>query len=623
MDTARLSRFVSGLWDDEIVPQLVEYIRIPNKSPMFDKDWVAHGYMDAAVKLMETWARSKLSQLPGATLEVVRLEGRTPLIYIEVPGQGDDTVMLYGHLDKQPEMTGWADGLGPWTPVLKGDKLYGRGGADDGYAIFGSLAALLALHEQGIPHARCVVMIEACEESGSYDLPFYVDHLAARIGSPSLVVCLDSGCGNYDQLWLTTSLRGMTGGNLSVQVLEEGVHSGDASGVVPSSFRILRELLSRLEDPATGQIKPKELYVEIPAQRVEQAKLSAEVLGADIYDKFPWVEGMQPVTHDLAELVLNRTWRPQLAVTGIGGIPPLESAGNVLRPQTSVKLSLRVPPTLNGTKAGEFVKQLLEKDPPYGAKVSFTLEKDGSGWNAPALSPWLEQAVSDASQNYFGAPATYMGEGGSIPFMGMLGEKFPKAQFLITGVLGPHSNAHGPNEFLHIPTGKKVSMVVAEVVARQHQQGSKAIAPSSDQEHGHRLAGRQLGADPPSRRRSVLRGRPRPGRGGHPAGQQDVRSGPDPGRGGAGHAPLRREQGAGDPRQIRTVGGLRHRLGDDRPPADQQGERRGAAGQRGAVAGPAGTGRSAGSPAATGRARDRRAGAGENLVRTQQIRSPA
>jgi acetylornithine deacetylase/succinyl-diaminopimelate desuccinylase-like protein len=474
MDTARLSRYVSGLWDDEIVPQLVEYIRIPNKSPMFDKEWAAHGYMDAAVRLMEAWARSKLSQLPGATLEVVRLEGRTPLIYIDVPGQGGDTVMLYGHLDKQPEMTGWAEGLGPWTPVIRGDKLYGRGGADDGYAIFGSLAALLALHEQGIPHARCVVMIEACEESGSYDLPFYVDHLAARIGSPSLVVCLDSGCGNYDQLWLTTSLRGMTGGNLTVQVLEEGVHSGDASGVVPSSFRILRELLSRLEDPATGMIKPQELYVDIPPQRIEQAKLSAEVLGEDIYDKFPWVDGMQPVTHDLAELVLNRTWRPQLAVTGIGGIPPLESAGNVLRPQTSVKLSLRVPPTLNGTRAGEFLKQLLEKDPPYGAKVTFVLEKDGSGWNAPQLSPWLEQAVSDASRNYFGAPATYMGEGGSIPFMGMLGEKFPQAQFLITGVLGPHSNAHGPNEFLHIPTGKKVSMVVAEVVARHHQQGSKA-----------------------------------------------------------------------------------------------------------------------------------------------------
>jgi acetylornithine deacetylase/succinyl-diaminopimelate desuccinylase-like protein len=387
MDTSRLTRYISDLWDAEIVPQLMDYIRIPNKSPMFDKDWVAHGHMDAAVKLMETWARTKLPALPGATLEVVRLEGRTPLIYIEVPGQNDDTVVLYGHLDKQPEMTGWSEGLGPWIPVLKGDKLYGRGGADDGYAIFGSLAALLALQEQGIPHARCVILIEACEESGSYDLPYYVDHLASRIGNPSLVVCLDSGCGNYEQLWLTTSLRGMTGGELTVQVLEEGVHSGDASGVVPSSFRILRELLSRLEDPETGRIKPKELYAEIPQQRIDQANVSAGVLGKEIYTKFPFVDGMHPVTEDLTELVLNRTWRPQLAVTGAEGMPPLDSAGNVLRPKTAVKLSLRVPPTLNGAKAGEFVKQLLEKDPPYGAKVSFKLEKDGSGWNAPQLSP--------------------------------------------------------------------------------------------------------------------------------------------------------------------------------------------------------------------------------------------
>ena len=476
MDTARLSGFIGGLWDDEIVPQLVEYIRIPNKSPMFDARWAEHGYMDQAVALLERWARGKLASLEGATLEVVRLPGRTPLIYIDVPATlagCDETVVLYGHLDKQPEMTGWADGLGPWTPVIKGDKLYGRGGADDGYAMFGSLSALLALAEQGVPHARCVILIEACEESGSYDLPHYVDHLAARIGNPSLVVCLDSGCGNYDQLWLTTSLRGMTGGELTVQVLEEGVHSGDASGVVPSSFRVLREILSRLEDPATGRIKPEELYVEIPPQRIEQARRSTEVLGEAVYDKFPFVEGMQPVTKDLVELVLNRTWRPQLAVTGIGGMPALESAGNVLRPFTAVKLSLRVPPTLNGAKAGRFLKELLEKDPPYGAKVSFKLEKDGSGWNAPQLSPWLEQAVAEASEHYFGAPATYMGEGGSIPFMGMLGEKFPQAQFLITGVLGPHSNAHGPNEFLHIPTGKKVSMVVAEVVARHGQQARR------------------------------------------------------------------------------------------------------------------------------------------------------
>jgi len=418
---------------------------------------------------------------------VVRLEGRTPLIYIDVPatGAGDDCVLLYGHLDKQPEMTGWAAHLGPWKPVIEGDRLYGRGGADDGYSLFGSLAAIMALKEQGLPHARCVVMIEACEESGSYDLPYYVDHLAERIGKPSLVVCLDSGCGNYDQLWLTTSLRGLTGGNLTVKVLEEGVHSGDASGIVASSFRILRQLLSRLEDEVTGKIKPQELYVEIPAQRLAQAQRTAQVLGDAVYSKFPFVSGMRPLEMDPAELVLNRTWRPALSVTGMGGMPPLDSAGNVLRPFTAVKLSLRLPPTLEGDAAGTLLKRLLERDPPYGCKVEFALEKATSGWNAPALAPWLEASIDAASREFFGPPPAYNGEGGSIPFMGMLGEKFPGAQFLITGVLGPHSNAHGPNEFLHIPTGKHVSMSVARVIADHYRASEQGLTSGVAASAGH------------------------------------------------------------------------------------------------------------------------------------------
>ena len=470
MDTAKIDRYVAGKWDDEIVPQLVEYIRIPNKSPMFDKDWVAHGYMEDAVKLMETWARAQ--RIPGMQLEVVRLEGRTPLIFIEIPASGpetgNDTVLLYGHLDKQPEMTGWDSDLGPWKPVIKGDKLFGRGGADDGYAIFGSLAAIQALQDQGLPHARCVVLVEACEESGSYDLPAYVDHLAARIGKPSLVVCLDSGCGNYEQLWCTTSLRGMAGGNFSVKVLSEGVHSGDASGIVPSSFRILRELISRLEDETTGRIKVEGLFVDIPPERREQAAKVAGVLGTEVYDKFPFLPGMKPMADDLTELVLNRTWRPALSVTGADGLPPLDSAGNVLRPHTAVKLSLRLPPTLEGRRGGEILTDLLLRDPPYGAQVELSLEKASSGWNAPALSPWLSGSIEAASQAAFGKPAMYMGEGGTIPFMGMLGEKFPGAQFMITGVLGPHSNAHGPNEFLHIPMGKRVTACVARVIADHH-----------------------------------------------------------------------------------------------------------------------------------------------------------
>ena len=462
---AGLKGFIDRLWDAEVTPTLVDYIRIPNKSPAFDADWAKHGHMDKAVELLEAWARRKIEALEGATLEVIRLEGRTPLILIDVPGQGSDCVLLYGHLDKQPEMTGWSEGLGPWTPVIKGDKLYGRGGADDGYAMFGALSALLALREAGEAHARCVILIEACEESGSPDLPYYVDHLGQRLGDPSLVVCLDSGCGDYERMWLTTSLRGLMAGALTVQVLDEGVHSGDASGVVPSSFRILRQLLSRLEDPDTGMMLPLDLYAEVPAQRAAQAKTAAEVLGDEIYAKFPFVPGMAPVTPDLPELVLNRTWRPTLSVIGIDGVPAMGSAGNVLRPFTSAKLSIRLPPTLQAKGAAEAVKRILEADPPYGAKVEFKWDSAETGWNAPELAPWLEAAVARASEAAFGQPPAYMGEGGSIPFMGMLGEKFPKAQFVITGVLGPHSNAHGPNEFLHIPTGKRVSEAVARILA--------------------------------------------------------------------------------------------------------------------------------------------------------------
>ena len=474
MDTSKIQKFVDKKWDDEIVPQLVEYIKIPNKSPMFDKDWVKNGYMEQATQLMVDWAKQQT--IAGMQVEIVRLEGRTPLIFVDIPafngGSDEDAVLLYGHLDKQPEMTGWDDDLGPWKPVLKGDKLYGRGGADDGYAIFGSLTSISALQEQGITHNRCVVLIEACEESGSYDLPAYVDHLASRIGKPSLIVCLDSGCGNYEQLWCTTSLRGLAGGNFTVEVLSEGVHSGDASGVVPSSFRIIRELLSRIEDEKTGRIILENLHVEVPADRMQQAQRWAEALGDEIYSKFPFLPGMQPMSDDLIELILNRTWRPALSITGADGLPPLESAGNVLRPKTGVKISLRLPPTLDGKKAGEILKDVLLKDPPYNAKVTLDLEKSSTGWNAPSMSPWLEKAIDDASKTYFKKPAMYMGEGGSIPFMGMLGEKFPGAQFMITGVLGPHSNAHGPNEFLHIPMGKHITACVAQVVA-EHCLASK------------------------------------------------------------------------------------------------------------------------------------------------------
>jgi acetylornithine deacetylase/succinyl-diaminopimelate desuccinylase-like protein len=463
METQRLSNFVERIWEDAAVPALTEYIRIPNKSPAFDPDWESHGYMRDAVALLEQWARGHLPE--NAALEIVQLPGRTPVMFMDIPGQGSETILLYGHLDKQPEMVGWAEGTGPWTPFRKGDKLFGRGGADDGYAMFSAISAILALRDQNVPHARCVILIEACEESGSPDLPFYVDHLASRIGEPSLVICLDSGCGDYDRLWLTTSLRGMAAGTLTIGVLDEGVHSGDASGVVPSSFRILGQLLARLEDQNTGVIIPEALYVQVPPERIEQAHGAARILGANLYTKFPVAGGTRPVTDDLAELVLNRTWRPQLAVIGIDGLPTPQNAGNVMLPYTTARLSLRLPPTLRGDDAAATLKRLLETDPPYGSAVTFSGSEAATGWNAPPLSPWLDEAVTAASKMAFGPAPAYMGEGGTIPFMAMLGEKFPRTQFVVTGVLGPHSNAHGPNEFLHIPTAKRVTIAIASIIA--------------------------------------------------------------------------------------------------------------------------------------------------------------
>ncbi len=462
MNNEKTAAFVSEIWDDSIVPELCEYIKVPNKSPLFDPDWEKHGYMEQAVQMLEAWARQQ--PIAGMQIEVIRIEGRTPILFIDIPGASDDIVLLYGHYDKQPEMTGWADDLGPWEPVIKDGKLYGRGGADDGYATFGSLTAIRALQEQGIPHAHCVVLIEGCEESGSFDLPYYIDLLGDRIGSPDFVVCLDAECGNYDQFWCTTSLRGNLTGTLRAEVLTEGVHSGSASGIVPSSFRILRNLLSRIEDEETGQLKPEGLYVDIPTQRAEQAAKAADTLGDSVYLKYPWAVDTPVPSESPYELLLNNTWRPTLSITGADGLPSLVDAGNVQLPYNTLKLSFRLPPTCDGDVAAESVKTALESDVPPLTKVEFDVESTMGGWNAPPVAEWLEASMNKASDAFFGKPSMYMGTGGTIPFMGMLGEKFPEAQFLVTGLLGPNSNAHGPNEFLHIETGKRLTACVAQVL---------------------------------------------------------------------------------------------------------------------------------------------------------------
>ncbi|HWW80715.1 MAG TPA: M20/M25/M40 family metallo-hydrolase [Steroidobacteraceae bacterium] len=463
MDLEQLRASVRKTWDESILERLVAYVRIPNKSPMFDPKWESHGHMEAAVQLMAQWCR--LQAIPGMRVEIQRLPGKTPLLLVDIPGELPGCVLLYGHLDKQPEFTGWLPGLGPWEPVIRDGKLYGRGAADDGYAVFSSLTAIAALKEQKIKLARCVLLIEACEESGSVDLPAHLDALGDAIGSPSLVVCLDAECGNYDQVWCTTSLRGNLTGRLRVRVLTEGVHSGMATGIAPTPFRIVSQILARVENPVTGDLLLEELQASIPKDRRAQVTAAARVLGDTVAGKLPWAEGAQPISNDPVELIINSTWRATLAVTGADGLPPVGSAGNVLLPELSFKLSLRLPPTTDPTRAAKALKEALERDPPYGVQVTFESEGGTGGWNAPAFAPWLEESITRASQVIYGRDAVHIGCGGSIPFMGMLGARFPQTQFFITGVLGPHANAHGPNEFLHIDYATRLTACVSLVLA--------------------------------------------------------------------------------------------------------------------------------------------------------------
>ncbi|WP_144328508.1 M20/M25/M40 family metallo-hydrolase [Tepidimonas charontis] len=487
LDPAAVRARVHERWQRDILPALHRYIEIPAKSPLFDPDWVTHGHLDTVLRQAADWAACQ--PIDGLTLEIVRLQRpdgtpRTPVLLFEVPARaGADgapapasgqTVLMYGHLDKQPEFSGWRADLGPWSPRLIDDRLYGRGGADDGYAVYAALAAVEALQASGRPHPRIVGLIETGEESGSPDLLPTIDALRARLGDVGLVICLDSGAGNYDQLWLTTSLRGMISGVLKVEILTEGVHSGDASGVVPSSFRILRHVLERLEDSATGRVLPDVFHCEIPAERIAQARATAAILGEAVWQRFPWAHHdcagssvfALPTTTDPVQALLNRTWRPTLSVTGAEGLPALRDAGNVLRPYTAFKLSLRLPPLVDAAEAVQQLKALLEDNAPYQARVTFEPEGAANGWNAPAAAPWFEQALHAASRAHFGAPCGAIGQGGTIPLMNMLSAGFPQAQMMVCGVLGPKSNAHGPNEFLHVPYAQRLTAAVAEVLAR-------------------------------------------------------------------------------------------------------------------------------------------------------------
>lgn len=466
MDPKKTADFVKREWHENVIPSLADFIKIPNVSPSFDAAWDTNGLQVQAFDHVTKWAESQ--NLENCKIELLKDAGRTPLLIMEIEAHNSEQAcMLYAHIDKQPPMGVWMEGLGPYDPAVRDGKLYGRGAVDDGYGFYCAITSIKAIQAQKLPCPRIVMLFEGCEESGSRDLPYYMDKLGDKIGTPDLVCCLDAGCGNYEQLWMTTSLRGNAAFSLTVAMLKEGAHSGNASGIVPSSFRITRELLSRIEDEKTGLVVPKGLHVEVPPSRVKQAEAAAAILGGKVVEQFAFVDGGHPVAKDAptVEHILSRTWRPALSVTGADGLPPTSIAGNVMLPFTKLKMSMRLPPTLDAKAAAKSVEQVLTRDPPQGCHITYEPVSTGNGWHAPLEAPWLDEAVHTASLTYFDKPCAHMGEGGSIPFMSMLLDKFPKAQFLVTGAAGPGSNMHAPNEFLHIDYSSRLAMCVAHVVA--------------------------------------------------------------------------------------------------------------------------------------------------------------
>jgi acetylornithine deacetylase/succinyl-diaminopimelate desuccinylase-like protein len=464
---AHVSDHVGRRWRADVLPLLETYARIPNQSPEFDAGWETAGHMERAAELLASWAAERA--IPGATVELVRLPGLTPTVVVEMAPsdpEASGTVLIYGHYDKQPPFDGWGQGRGPWSPVIEGDRLYGRGVADDGYALPSALLAIESVEAAGGRHGRCVVIAEGSEESGSPHLPDVLAHLAPRIGVPDVVVALDSSSPTYDRLWITTSLRGVVAGTLTVRVLDHGVHSGMAGGVVPSSFRIIRLLLDRIEDPATGELLLPELRADPPpgAAAAAQALQVALLEAGAAAPPFPVVDGLVVQGADPAARALAVAWSGSLAVVGAAGLPPVEDAGMVLRPFTTLRLAIRLPPTCDADVAADAVGRVLTADPPYGAVVEWSGTAAAGGWAAPPLSPWLATALDNASLACFGQPSGQIGEGGTIPFMGWLARRFPDAQILATGVLGPGSNAHGPDESLHIPTAERVTAALALVL---------------------------------------------------------------------------------------------------------------------------------------------------------------
>lgn len=460
----KTKEFIHKAWSGETLDALKDFIRLPSKSAAFDADWEAHGLLLKAVQQAANWGSQRF---PLGTFDVLSRPGITPALFIDLPATGGHTgrpVFFYGHFDKQPETEGWSDGLSPWTPVIREGRLYGRGASDDGYSFYATLTAVQALEASQTPHPRIVGFFETDEESGSRDLDAYLSEIAPRCGNPCLLGILDLGVCDYDRLWLTRSLRGVVGFKLTVEVLEHPVHSGIASGIVPSSFAIIRELLDRLENPATGRVKLPEFHTSLSEENAKSIQHCAQILGKQI-TCFPYAGNTQPRTDDPAEAIRRNTWEPSLSILGADGLPPTSAASALLRSSTTLALSFRIPPHVDPQNALVAATRVVTENVPSNARITIRDAHAESGFEAPALAAWLEKAVDTASQSNFNNSFEYCFEGATIGTMKEFQRAFPNASFLNTGVLGAIENAHAPDESILLDYVERLTCALADIIA--------------------------------------------------------------------------------------------------------------------------------------------------------------
>jgi len=464
LDLGNLMDRSDEIWEQSILPSLSDFIEIKALSPLFEPDWANLGELDATIEIFCKWLDEQ--GISGMSYETHRIDDLSPVLLVTIEGTGPGEVIFYSHLDKQPSKPElWSEGLHPLRAVRRDPWLYGRGSVDDGYGGYLCATSIRLLQEAGEPHPRCTMIIETCEESGSFDLPPYLEELTDQLGNPDMVVVMDSGGPDYDHVWMTEALRGLVSGTLSVKVSHEGIHSGNSGGSIPSSFRIQRILLDRVEDSATGRVLIPEMHADIPQEVRDKAVALRDIVGNSIWEQFPTVDSLRQASESTEDMIVAMNWEPTLSIIGADGMPSVQVAGNVLRTNTDLKLSFRIPPGVDSEAAIACAKKILEEDPPYGAEVTFTPDSSADGFHAPPLSGTVSDAIHDASMELTGLPPLATWTGGTIPFMAMMQGKYPEAMFLCTGSSGPGNNAHGPDEKLHIPSSKRLTVALSATVS--------------------------------------------------------------------------------------------------------------------------------------------------------------